>query len=105
MAIVVPFVPLLLEMHGYYKHPSQKTVIKSLQQLLQASFWIALALGAFAIFAKFDIGARGFLPIYAGVGASLLLLKEAWLRSRLKNRARFAKTSDETLFTMQRPKI
>ena len=88
MAIVVPFVPLLLEMHGYYKHPSQKTVIKSLQQLLQASFWIALALGAFAIFAKFDIGARGFLPIYAGVGASLLLLKEAWLRSRLKNRAR-----------------
>ncbi len=92
MAIVVPFTPVLLELHGYYKHPSQKTVIKSLQQMVKASLWIALALGCLTIFSsptsQFKAVARGFLPIYAVVGALLLLAKEAVLRSRLKQRSR-----------------
>ena len=85
MAIVVPFTPVLLELHGYYKHPSQKTIIKSLQQMVKASLWIALALGCLTIFSspnsQYKTVARGFLPIYAIVGALFLLAKEAVLRS------------------------
>ena len=87
LAIVVPFLPLILEMNGYYKHPSQKTVIKSFQQILQAAIWIGLALGTLTIFAKYDVGARGFLPIYGVLGVVVLLVKEAILRAHLKRRA------------------
>jgi exopolysaccharide biosynthesis polyprenyl glycosylphosphotransferase len=97
MVIVVPFTPLILELHGYYKHPSQKSIIKSLQQLLQACIWIGLALGGLALFAKQDIGARGFLPIYAGIGASLLLLREASVRAALKRRARSGEKLEHVL--------
>ncbi len=97
MVIVVPFMPLLLELQGYYKHPSQKTVIKSLQQLLQATLWIGLALGCLAIFAKREIGARGFLPIYAVVGAVMLLSKEAIVRASLKRRSRSGEKLEHVL--------
>jgi exopolysaccharide biosynthesis polyprenyl glycosylphosphotransferase len=97
MAIVVPFMPLLLEMQGYYKHPSQKTVIKSLQQIIQASFWIALVLGAFALFARYDVAARGFLPIYGVVGAIILLTKEALVRAHLKRKSRSGKKLEHVL--------
>ncbi len=87
MVVVVPFMPLILELHGYYKHPAQKSVIRSLQQLLQATIWIALVLGIMALFDKKTVGARTWLPIYAGVGWTLLLAKEALLRAWLKRRA------------------
>lgn len=97
MAIIVPFVPLLLEMHGYYKHTSQKTVIRSLQQIFQASLWIGLALGAFSIFAQYDVGARGFLPIYGVVGTIFLLSKESALRAYLKRKSRSGEKLEHVL--------
>ncbi len=97
MAIVVPFLPLLLEMNGYYKHPSQKSVIKSLQQILQATFWIGLVMGALAIFAKSDVGARGFLPIYAVVGTLFLLVRESLVRTRLKRRTQRGEKLEQVL--------
>ena len=97
MVIVVPFMPLVLELHGYYKHPSQKTVIKSLQQMLQATIWIGLALGLLAIFDQRAVAARGFLPIYAVVGALMLLAKEAWLRAALKRRSRSGEKLEHVL--------
>lgn len=86
LVIVVPFMPLVLELHGYYKHPSQKSVIKSLQQILQATFWIGLVISAFAVFGRYEVGARSFLPIYAVVGALMLLAKESMVRTWLKNK-------------------
>ncbi len=88
MAIVVPFTPVILEMLGYYKHPLQKTPWRSLRQLFQAAFWLGLAIGSGVVFAKWDVGARGFLPIFAVLGAIFLLVKESivreWLRRRTK---------------------
>ena len=103
LAIVVPFLPLILEMNGYYKHPSQKTVIKSFQQILSAAIWIGLALGTLAIFAKYEVGARGFLPIYGVLGVVVLLVKESILRAHLKRRSLRGEKLEHVLLVGPRP--
>ncbi len=84
IAIVVPFTPVLLEMHGFYNHPLQKTLVQSLRQLIQAGLWIGLVVSGCIIFFKLVADSRAVLLLFAGNSALLLLGKEALLKAWMR---------------------
>src|ERR1700679_1953949 len=48
--VILPFGPILLELQGFYAHPLQKPVSKSLSQLARAAFWLGLLIAACSYF-------------------------------------------------------
>jgi exopolysaccharide biosynthesis polyprenyl glycosylphosphotransferase len=84
MAIAVPITPLLLEMHGYYSHPLQKTFRTSFRQMAWALLWIVLIVAIFAVFLKWEIPSRAVLLLFVLVAGGLLLLKEAFVKTMIK---------------------
>ncbi|CAN5169334.1 hypothetical protein BH23VER1_BH23VER1_29160 [soil metagenome] len=88
VAIMAPFMPIILEFQGFYNDPLQKTVWKSLRQLLKALLWMGLIIGGCVIFAKWQVGSRFFLPIFVGISGVFLLAKDAALRSYLHKKVR-----------------
>lgn len=90
MLILVPFTPLVLERMGFYAHPLQKTVAKSLRQLVQALTVMVLVIGIVVIFARKVADSRAVLLIFPFVAFPALLAREAltrmWLRGKIRER-------------------
>lgn len=84
--IIMPFAPILLELQGYYVHPSQKTFLRSVNQMLQAGFWLALLIGVCVIFFHLEVPSRAVALIFMGLAGLVLGLRE-WI-SLLRFRAR-----------------
>lgn len=88
IAIVVPFTPVVLEMHGFYNHPLQKKLKDSLRQLTQTGVWMGLIIGGCIIFFKWVADSRAVLLLFAMSSAALLLIKEAvlkaWMRRQIQ---------------------
>jgi len=88
LTLTMPFGPLLLDLHGFYKFPLQKSVLKSLTQITQALFWLGVLIGGCAILFRFDIRSRAVLILFGAISTALLLIKErivvAYLRSHAK---------------------
>jgi exopolysaccharide biosynthesis polyprenyl glycosylphosphotransferase len=76
LAILVPFGPFLLELHGFYDHPLEKTVAKSLQQIVHAGVWLVLLFGVAAFFFRLTIPSRTVLVLFCTVAPLMLLLKD-----------------------------
>lgn len=87
--VIVPFGPFILELQGFYQHPLQKTVDKSLAQMLRAAFWICLLIAGCVIFFRLDVPSRAVLLIFAALGALVLLAREwvtvFYLRSKIRS--------------------
>ena len=47
--VIMPLGPIILEMQGFYLHPGQKTLAKSLQQLARAAFWLGLLIAGLSL--------------------------------------------------------
>ena len=88
MAIIVPFTPVVLEFQGYYDHPLQKTIGKSLRQMMNALLIIGVVIGAAVVFFKTDPGSRLVLLLLVLIGGGMLLAKESFMRSYLRQRAK-----------------
>lgn len=86
MAIVVPFTPVVLEMFGYYEHPLQKSVWRSLRQLGKTLIVIGVVIGGCVVFLKWGAQSRIVLGMLTLVGGGALLLKEAFIRKHLRSR-------------------
>jgi exopolysaccharide biosynthesis polyprenyl glycosylphosphotransferase len=88
MAVIMPFGPFLLELQGYYAHPLEKTVWKSLQQIARAGIWLGLILGGAVIFLRLSVPSRSVLILFCLAAPVALVFKEriyAWQRlMRLK---------------------
>lgn len=76
LAIVMPMGPFLLEMQGYYKYPLEKTLWKSLQQMVRAAVWLGLMLGMAVIFLRLEVPSRSVLILFAIFSVVVFLLKE-----------------------------
>lgn len=85
--VIMPFGPIILEMQGYYLHPTQKTLGKSLQQLARAAFWLGLLIAACSYFLRLDVPSRAVMPIFAGVACVFLIMRERITLARLRHRA------------------
>jgi exopolysaccharide biosynthesis polyprenyl glycosylphosphotransferase len=88
LAVIMPFGPFLLEMQGYYAHPLEKTIWKSLEQMMRAGLWLGLILGGAVIFLRLSVPSRSVLILFVLLAPVVLLAKErvhAWHRlMRLK---------------------
>lgn len=88
LAVIMPFGPFLLELQGYYSHPLEKTVWKSLQQIARAGIWLGLIIGGAVIFLRLSVPSRSVLIFFCLVAPCALIFKErayAWQRlMRLK---------------------
>ncbi len=86
IAIIVPFTPVILEMFGYYEHPLQKTIWRSVRQLGQALIVIGVVIGGCVVFFKWGAQSRIVLGMLIFIGGGVLLIKEALMRKRLRSR-------------------
>ncbi|MFP6871926.1 MAG: sugar transferase [Verrucomicrobiales bacterium] len=86
MAIIVPFTPVILEMFGYYDHPLQKTVWRSLRQLSQTLIVIGVIIGGCVVFFKWGAQSRIVLGMLVFAGGGALLIKETLIRKHLRSR-------------------
>ncbi len=85
LAIIMPFGPFLLEVQGYYSYPLEKTIIRSLQQIMRAGVFLGLMLGAAVIFLRQEVPSRSVLILFCLLAPTALILKERlsiWRRIR-----------------------
>jgi exopolysaccharide biosynthesis polyprenyl glycosylphosphotransferase len=87
--IIIPFGPIILEMQGFYSYPLQKTLDKSLRQMLRSMFWLCLLLAGCMIFFRLDVPSRAVLLIFAVLAAVALSIHEwitiIYLRGKAKS--------------------
>jgi exopolysaccharide biosynthesis polyprenyl glycosylphosphotransferase len=87
--VIIPFGPIILEMQGFYSYPLQKTLAKSLSQMLRSLFWLCLLLAGCVIFFRLDVPSRAVLLIFAVLAAAALSIRERmtilYLRSKAKS--------------------
>jgi len=76
LAMIMPFAPFLLEMQGFYTYPLEKTVWKSIRQIMAAGFWLIVMFGFGVIFLRLDVPSRSVLVIFAVSAPIVLLLRE-----------------------------
>ena len=76
LAVIMPFGPFLLEMQGFYNYPLEKTVWKSLRQMVAAGFWLFVMLGSAVIFLRLDVPSRSVLLLFGLFAPAVLLLRE-----------------------------
>lgn len=74
--IILPFGPILLELQGYYVHPLQKSLLRSLSQMLRATFWLGLLIGTCVIFFRLEVPSRAVALIFIVLAALLLVARE-----------------------------
>lgn len=79
--VVVPFLPIVLELFGFYRNPMRKRLGTSIVQLLQALVVVCLIVGFLVIFWKISVSSRWVLGAGIPITVVLLLLREAATRS------------------------
>ena len=74
--MIMPCGPLLLELQGFYEHPLQKQIPRTLVQLGRALVGLALISGLCVMFLKVTLPSRSVLILFVIIGALLLLAKD-----------------------------
>jgi exopolysaccharide biosynthesis polyprenyl glycosylphosphotransferase len=77
LAVLMPFGPLLLEIHGFYRPVLRNWLGQRLNQILKTGVWLILLLGLCVIFLRVEVPSRSVLMILAILAPSLLLLRDA----------------------------
>ncbi len=86
--VIMPFGPIILELQGFYIHPLQKTLGKSLGQLARGAFWLGLLIAACSYFLRLEVPSRAVMPLFLLIAPVLLLLRERFVIERLRTRAK-----------------
>jgi exopolysaccharide biosynthesis polyprenyl glycosylphosphotransferase len=85
LAILMPFGPFFLEMQGFYQNPVEKSVARSLEQIVRAGIWVVILLGVAAFLLRLTIPSRSVLVLYVVLAPVVLLIKDRvryWLHYR-----------------------
>ena len=76
LALIIPFTPFLLDSQGFYNHPQEKTVWRSMQKITMAGVWLFVLLGAAVIFLRLEVPSRSVLILFAAFATCVLILRE-----------------------------
>jgi len=79
LAVIVPIGPFLMELQGYYHYPLEKTVWKSVTQIMRAGIWLLVVVAACSFFLKLEIPSRSVILLFAFVAPVTLIAKERLL--------------------------
>lgn len=87
--IIMPFGPIFLELQGFYNHPLQKTIWRSLTQMARGAFWLGVLVAGCVVFFRLDVPSRAVVPLFGVIGAITLLIRERltilYLRRKTKS--------------------
>ncbi|MBV9392606.1 MAG: sugar transferase [Verrucomicrobia bacterium] len=97
IVLIMPFGPLFLDLQGFYNFPAQKSVLKSLAQILQALLWLGVLIAGSAIAFRLNINSRSVLVIYAFLSSAVLLLKERIAVAYIRSRARLGEYREKVI--------
>jgi len=86
--VIMPFGPILLELHGFYTHPLHKNIGKSLTQMASAALWLALLLAGCFVFFRVPVPSRAVLLLFALIAPLLLTIRERALIAFFRRSAR-----------------
>jgi exopolysaccharide biosynthesis polyprenyl glycosylphosphotransferase len=86
LAVIIPFGPIILEFQGFYSHPLHKSLQRSLQQIARSAFWLGLLIAGASYFLKLDVPSRAVMPLFAMLGATVLLVRERITIERYRQR-------------------
>jgi exopolysaccharide biosynthesis polyprenyl glycosylphosphotransferase len=86
LVLIIPFGPLLLELQGFYNHPLQKTVIRSVRQVGVALLWLAILICGCAIIFRLNLNSRSVLLLFGLIGTVALVIKERIVAIYLRGR-------------------
>ncbi len=85
LAVLMPFGPFLLDLQGFYNHPLEKTVARSLNQILRAGVGLVVLLGLAAFFFRLTVPSRSVMVLFGVLAPVFLLLKDrirSWMYIR-----------------------
>jgi exopolysaccharide biosynthesis polyprenyl glycosylphosphotransferase len=88
LVLIVPFGPLTLENHGFYEHPSRKTLGKTLSQFGRAALVVGIIIAGCAYFLQKDVASRAVMPLFAVVATLVLLAREQLTIARYRHRVK-----------------
>lgn len=83
IAVVAPFTPIALEARGFYSNLSNKTLGRSVRQLMEGLVIIGMCIAFCMVFFKWSVESRAVVIFSVALGALALLLREAWQREHL----------------------
>jgi exopolysaccharide biosynthesis polyprenyl glycosylphosphotransferase len=87
IALIMALGPLLLDLHGFYDFPLQKSVPKCLSQISRALLWLGTLIAGCSIFFQLNVHSRSVLILFAIISLVVLLIRErisvAYLKSRV----------------------
>ncbi|HBJ87356.1 MAG TPA: sugar transferase [Verrucomicrobiales bacterium] len=86
IAVVAPFMPIVLESRGFYSNIHHKTVGRSVWQLVEGLVIIGVAVAFCVVFFKWSVESRAVVVFSVTLGALSLLLRESWQREALRRR-------------------
>lgn len=81
MFIIVPFLPIVLEVFGFYRNPLRKQLRTSVVQIFQALVVVGLVVGLLVIFWRISVDSRWILGAGVPLTVIFVLLREAATRS------------------------
>ncbi len=76
IVVIMPCGPLMLELQGFYEHPLQKQMGRTLIQLGRALVGLALLVGLCVMFLRVALPSRSVLILFVLIGVGLLLIKD-----------------------------
>ena len=76
IVVIMPCGPLMLELQGFYEHPLQKQMGRTLSQLGRALVGLALLVGLCVMFLRVALPSRSVLILFVLIGVGLLLIKD-----------------------------
>jgi exopolysaccharide biosynthesis polyprenyl glycosylphosphotransferase len=97
LAVVPIFTPLALEARGFYSNIYNKSLGRSLRQMIEALVIISTLVGACVIFLRWDVPSRSVVLFAVALGACALLLRESWQRDRLRRRLHTGRGRDRVI--------
>ena len=84
---VMMFGPIFLELQGFYQSPLNKTLWKSIVQILRAMIGLSIIVSACVIFLRFPLANRTVPLLFIAIGTIVLLIKERIIESHIRRAA------------------
>ncbi len=95
--ILMPFGPILLELNGFYNHPLQKSVWRSLSEMAKAGLWLALLVAGCSIFFRLSLDSRAVVLLFILFAMAALLIRERLTFYQIQARARTGRYREPVL--------
>jgi exopolysaccharide biosynthesis polyprenyl glycosylphosphotransferase len=87
LIVIMPFGPILLDLQGFYQSPLNKTLWKSVVQIVRAMIGLSIIVSGCVIFLRFPLANRTVPLLSIFIAIVILLVKERIIAAHLRRKA------------------